>query len=463
MLYFILTSFVEDYNFLNIIRYLSFRSGLALITSLLIVFVFAPNIIGWLKSNQKDGQPIRVDGPEWHLEIKRGTPTMGGVIILGSLIISTLLWADLSNIYVWIVLYITLGFGLIGFIDDYLKILKNNHKGLSGRLKLIFQIFLTFVAALWIYLITDKSLQGMLAFPFLKDTTLYIGFTLWCVFSVLVVVGSSNAVNLTDGLDGLAIVPIIIAAGVFGVIAYLSGNIIFSDYLNILYIPNIGELVIFSFAFVGACIGFIWYNSYPAQVFMGDTGSLAIGGAIGMTAICAKQEFLLVIIGFVFVMEAVSVILQVGGFKLRRKRLFAMAPEASDQVAQGSAADLLGGDMEATKERMTPSGLKITDLVEGTGTEAQSGNTVSVNYRGTLTNGQEFDSSYRRNQAFTFPLGGGRVIRGWDEGVVGMKEGGKRCLVIPPDLAYGSRGAGGVIGPNETLIFEIELVKVQAN
>ena len=326
MLYFILTSFIEDYNFLNIIRYLSFRSGLALITSLLIVFVFAPNIIGWLKSNQKDGQPIRVDGPEWHLEIKRGTPTMGGVIILGSLIISTLLWADLSNIYVWIVLYITLGFGLIGFIDDYLKILKNNHKGLSGRLKLIFQIFFTFVAALWIYLITDKSLQGMLAFPFLKDTTLYIGFTLWCFFSVLVVVGSSNAVNLTDGLDGLAIVPIIIAVGVFGVIAYLSGNIIFSDYLNLFYIEGSGELIVLCSSLVGAGIGFLWFNAPPASVFMGDTGSLSAGAALGIISVIIKHEIVLAIVGGLFVLEAVSVIVQVLSYKITGKRIFKMAP-----------------------------------------------------------------------------------------------------------------------------------------
>ena len=182
MLYYIFTSLIQDYSFLNIVRYLSFRSGIALITSLSIVFIFAPNIINWLKSNQKEGQPIRADGPDWHLDMKRGTPTMGGVIILGALIISTLLWADLSNIYIWIVLYITFGYGLIGFIDDYLKILKNNHKGLSGRLKLLFQILITVIAATWIYLISDKSLQGMLAFPFLKDTTLYLGFALWCLF-----------------------------------------------------------------------------------------------------------------------------------------------------------------------------------------------------------------------------------------------------------------------------------------
>ena len=326
MLYSLLKSFIEDYSFLNIVIYLSFRSGAALITSLSIVFIFAPKIIDWLKANQKAGQPIREDGPSWHIEMKRGTPTMGGVIILGALIISTLLWADLSNVYIWIVLYITFGFGLIGFIDDYLKVSKNNHKGLSGRLKLIFQFSIVIAATVWIYMISDKALQGILAFPFAKNYTIYLGIILWCIFTSLVVVGSSNAVNLTDGLDGLAIVPIIIAAGVFGIIAYLVGNTIFSNYLNLFYVEGSGELIILCSSLVGAGIGFLWFNAPPASVFMGDTGSLSTGAALGIISVITKHEIVLAIVGGLFVLEAVSVIVQVLSFQLTGKRIFKMAP-----------------------------------------------------------------------------------------------------------------------------------------
>ena len=326
MLYTLLKSFIEDYSFLNIVVYLSFRSGAALITSLSIVFIFAPKIIDWLKANQKAGQPIREDGPSWHIEMKRGTLTMGGVIILGALIISTLLWADLSNVYIWIVLYITFGFGLIGFIDDYLKVSKNNHKGLSGRLKLIFQFSIVIVATIWIYMISDKALQGILAFPFAKNYTIYLGIVLWCIFTSLVVVGSSNAVNLTDGLDGLAIVPIIIAAGVFGIIAYLVGNTIFSNYLNLFYVEGSGELIILCSSLVGAGIGFLWFNAPPASVFMGDTGSLSTGAALGIISVITKHEIVLAIVGGLFVLEAVSVIVQVLSFQLTGKRIFKMAP-----------------------------------------------------------------------------------------------------------------------------------------
>ena len=326
MLYSLLKSFIEDYSFLNIVVYLSFRSGAALITSLSIVFIFAPKIIDWLKANQKAGQPIREDGPSWHIEMKRGTPTMGGVIILGALIISTLLWADLSNVYIWIVLYITFGFGLIGFIDDYLKVSKNNHKGLSGRLKLIFQFSIVIVATIWIYMVSDRALQGILAFPFAKNYTIYLGIVLWCIFTSLVVVGSSNAVNLTDGLDGLAIVPIIIAAGVFGIIAYLVGNTIFSNYLNLFYVEGSGELIILCSSLVGAGIGFLWFNAPPASVFMGDTGSLSTGAALGIISVIIKHEIVLAIVGGLFVLEAVSVIVQVLSFQLTGKRIFKMAP-----------------------------------------------------------------------------------------------------------------------------------------
>ena len=317
---------MEDYSFLNIVRYLSFRSGAALITSLSIVFIFAPNIISWLRSNQKEGQPIRTDGPEWHLEMKRGTPTMGGVIILGALIISTLLWADLTNTYIWIVLYITFGFGLIGFIDDYLKVSKNNHKGLSGKLKLVFQFIIAIVAAGWIYMISEADLKGMLAFPFIKDITLYLGFFLWCIFTSIVVIGSSNAVNLTDGLDGLAIVPIIIAASVFGIIAYLVGNTIFSNYLNLFYVEGSGELIILCSSLAGAGIGFLWFNAPPASVFMGDTGSLSTGAALGIISVITKHEIVLSIVGGLFVLEAVSVIVQVLSYQITGKRIFKMAP-----------------------------------------------------------------------------------------------------------------------------------------
>jgi len=326
VLYSFLKSFIEDYSFLNIVVYLSFRSGAALLTSLSIVFIFAPKIIDWLKANQKAGQPIREDGPSWHIEMKRGTPTMGGVIILGALIISTLLWADLSNVYIWIVLYITFGFGLIGFIDDYLKVSKNNHKGLSGRLKLIFQFSIVIAATIWIYMISDKALQGILAFPFAKNYTIYLGIVLWCIFTSLVVIGSSNAVNLTDGLDGLAIVPIIIAAGVFGIIAYLVGNTIFSNYLNLFYIEGSGELIILCSSLVGAGIGFLWFNAPPASVFMGDTGSLSTGAALGIISVITKHEIVLAIVGGLFVLEAVSVIVQVLSFQLTGKRIFRMAP-----------------------------------------------------------------------------------------------------------------------------------------
>ena len=326
MLYSLLISFIEDYSFLNIVVYLSFRSGAALITSLSIVFIFAPKIIDWLKANQKEGQPIREDGPSWHIEMNRGTPTMGGVIILGALIISTLLWADLSNVYIWIVLYITFGFGLIGFIDDYLKVSKNNHKGLSGRLKLIFQFSIVIAATIWIYMISDKALQGILAFPFAKNYTIYLGIVFWCIFTSLVVIGSSNAVNLTDGLDGLAIVPIIIAAGVFGIIAYLVGNTIFSNYLNLFYVEGSGELIILCSSLVGAGIGFLWFNAPPASVFMGDTGSLSTGAALGIISVIIKHEIVLAIVGGLFVLEAVSVIVQVLSFQLTGKRIFKMAP-----------------------------------------------------------------------------------------------------------------------------------------
>ena len=326
MLYYYLTTLIEEYSFFNIVRYLTFRGGASLITALFLCFIFSPLIIRWLKSKQLEGQPIRDDGPEWHIDIKRGTPTMGGLIILGSLVISSLLWADLKNIYIWIVLYITCGFGVIGFADDYLKITRNNHRGLSAKLKLILQFIISSIALIWIYDISSDQLAGLIAFPFLKDTTVYLGIVSWCLVSGLIVVGSSNAVNLTDGLDGLAIVPIIIASSVFGLISYLVGNTIFSDYLNLFYISGSGELLIFCTALVGAGLGFLWFNAPPASVFMGDTGSLSAGASIGIISVITRHEIVLAIVGGLFVLEAVSVIVQVISYKLTGKRIFQMAP-----------------------------------------------------------------------------------------------------------------------------------------
>ena len=326
MLYLFFSSLIEDYSFFNLIKYLSFRSVAAFISSLIMVFIFAPKIILWLKSKQKKGQPIRKDGPEWHLEMKRGTPTMGGVIILGALICSTILWADITNLYLWIVLYVTFAFGAIGFIDDYLKVSKNNHVGLTGKFKIFFQVIIVVIASIWIYKISPENIQGIVTFPFIKDSIISLNIFLFCIFSSFVIIGSSNAVNLTDGLDGLAIVPIIIAVSVFGIIAYLTGNIIFSNYLNLYYVEGSGELVILCASLAGAGIGFLWYNTPPASVFMGDTGSLSTGAALGIISVITRHEIVLSIVGGLFVLEAISVISQVLSFKFTGKRIFKMAP-----------------------------------------------------------------------------------------------------------------------------------------
>ena len=326
MLYYYLSTLIEDYSVFNIVRYLTFRGGASLITALLLCFIISPLIIRWLKSKQIKGQPIRDDGPEWHLKIKRGTPTMGGLIILCSLVVSSLLWADLKNIYIWIVLYITCGFGVIGFLDDYLKVIHNNHKGLSAGLKIVLQFIIAIIALVWIYNISLGQLAGLISFPFLKDVTINLGIVSWCIIASLIVVGSSNAVNLTDGLDGLAIVPIIIASSVFGLIAYLVGNTIFSGYLNLFYIAGTGEILIFCTALVGAGLGFLWFNAPPASVFMGDTGSLSAGASIGIISIITRHEIVLAIVGGLFVLEAISVIVQVISYKLTGKRIFQMAP-----------------------------------------------------------------------------------------------------------------------------------------
>ncbi len=326
MLYHLLVPLASEFGLFNVFRYLTFRTGGAIMTALLVSFVFGPAIIRWLRSKQGKGQPIREDGPEGHILTKQGTPTMGGVLILLSLGVATLLWADLSNGYVWVVLLVTLGYGGIGFLDDYLKVTKRSSKGLAGRLKLLGQCGIALVAALWVMFLTDDPLATSLAVPFFKDILIPLGMVGTALFGVLVMVGASNAVNLTDGLDGLAIVPVMIAAMCFALISYLIGNAIFANYLGIPFVPGTGELAVVCGAVVGAALGFLWFNAPPAMVFMGDTGSLATGGALGATAVVTKHELVLAIIGGLFVLETVSVIVQVVSFKLTGKRVFAMAP-----------------------------------------------------------------------------------------------------------------------------------------
>ncbi|UCH75419.1 MAG: phospho-N-acetylmuramoyl-pentapeptide-transferase [Rhodospirillales bacterium] len=324
MLFNLLAPFADDFQVFNLFRYLTFRTGGAMMTALFLSFLFGPRVINWLKSQQGAGQPIRTDGPETHLA-KAGTPTMGGFLILLALCLSTLLWADLTNAYVWIVMLVTVGFGAVGFADDYLKLSKRDTRGLPGKAKLLCEIVIAGIAGWLAMTIADPSLATGLAVPFLKNVLIPLGL-LFVPFAIFVMVGASNAVNLTDGLDGLAIVPVMIAAACFGFIAYLSGNAVFANYLQINFVPGTGELAVFCGALVGASLGFLWYNAPPAMVFMGDTGSLAVGGALGAISIVTKHELVLAIIGGLFVLETVSVIVQVVSFKLTGKRVFAMAP-----------------------------------------------------------------------------------------------------------------------------------------
>jgi phospho-N-acetylmuramoyl-pentapeptide-transferase len=325
MLFNTLVQFSDQLAFLNLFRYITFRTGGALITALIISFICGPFIINWLKRHQKQGQPIRDDGPEGHLITKVGTPTMGGVMILLALILSTLLWADLYNGFIWVTIGVTVSYGLIGLIDDYIKVTRQNPRGLSGKLKLVLQSLIAIVATIYIMTLVQDPMATSLAIPFFKSVLIDLGW-FFIVFSSLVMVGASNAVNLTDGLDGLAIVPVMIVAGVFVLIAYLVGNSIFSNYLQLNYLPGVGELSIFCGALIGAGLGFLWFNAPPAMVFMGDTGSLAMGGALGSVAVITKHELVLAIAGGLFVLETVSVIVQVVSFKLTGKRVFAMAP-----------------------------------------------------------------------------------------------------------------------------------------
>lgn len=325
MLYDWLGGMAGDIPALNVFRYITFRTGGATVTALLISFLFGPRLIALLKAKQRRGQPIREDGPQTHVIQKQGTPTMGGFLILVGLVPSVLLWADLKNPYVWIVLFVTLGFGAVGFADDYLKVSKISPKGVPGRVKLFFEFIIALVAMWALVLVASEPLQTALTVPFFKTLLVELG-GFFFLFGALVIVGSSNAVNLTDGLDGLAIVPVMIAAASLGLIVYLVGNAVFADYLQIHFVPGTGELAVFCGALIGAGLGFLWYNAPPAMVFMGDTGSLALGGALGAIAVAAKHELVLAIIGGLFVLEAVSVIMQVASFKLTGKRVFRMAP-----------------------------------------------------------------------------------------------------------------------------------------
>ena len=328
MFYEWLSGFADEYQVFNLFNYISFRTGGATMTSMLIAFIFGPRLIRVLRMKQGKGQPIREDGPESHIIQKAGTPTMGGLLILVSMVVSVLLWGDLHNPYLWIVLFVTMSFGVIGFIDDYLKVSRQNPKGFSGKIKLILEFL---IAGLAVYALahisaTDANHNGNgLALPFFKNTLINLGI-FFVPFGCIVIVGASNAVNMTDGLDGLAIVPVMIAAASFSAIAYLVGHAVYAPYLGVPYVPGTGEITIVLGSLIGAGLGFLWYNAPPAMVFMGDTGSLALGGALGSAAVATKHEIVLAIIGGLFVLEMVSVIVQVASFKLTGKRVFRMAP-----------------------------------------------------------------------------------------------------------------------------------------
>jgi len=309
---------------LNLFRYITFRTGGATATALFFVFFFGPKIIAALRLKQGKGQPIRTDGPQSHLLTKKGTPTMGGLMILSGLIVATLLWANLANPYIWIVLLVMTGFGLIGFYDDFLKVTRQTHNGFSGRIRLLLETAIAVTACIMMMKVGGNYTTG-LALPAINGFVIDLG-VFFLVFGPFVIVSAGNAVNLTDGLDGLAIVPVMIACATFGIIAYLAGNAIFSTYLGINFVPGAGELAVVAGAVIGAGLGFLWFNAPPAQIFMGDTGSLALGGLLGTIAVAVKHEIVLVIVGGLFVLEALSVIVQVTSFKMTGKRVFRMAP-----------------------------------------------------------------------------------------------------------------------------------------
>jgi len=324
MFYNFILNYVEAFTFLNVFKYITFRVGLAFFSSFIIVLIIGGPFIK-LFSAKKILNPIRIDGPQDHIIKKIGTPTMGGLLILAGLIFSVLLWSDLSNIYILFCLYIVISFGLLGALDDFKKIKNNNSSGISFRLKLFSQIFLAFIGISFLTYYVNYQELTYLYFPFFKNLFLNLGW-FFIPFSIFIIVGSSNAVNLTDGLDGLATVPVILVAACFAFISYVSGNIIFSEYLKITYIAGTGEISIFCGAIIGSCLGFLWFNAPPAKIFMGDTGSLSLGGALGAIGIITKHEIVLAITGGLFVLEALSVIVQVLSYKLTGKRIFRMAP-----------------------------------------------------------------------------------------------------------------------------------------
>ena len=324
MLYNLILNYVDSFTFLNVFKYLTVRTGLAMFTSMFIVFLIGTPFINFFSARHIIN-PIREDGPDEHIIKKIGTPTMGGVLILIGLFSGIFLWGDLKNIYVWFLIYIVASYGLLGAYDDYKKIKFQNSSGISSKFKIISQIIIAIVGILLLNYFSDNADLENLYFPFFKNLIINLGW-FFIPFAVFIIVGSSNAVNLTDGLDGLATVPVILVAGCFAFISYVAGNMVFSEYLQIPYIQGVGEASVFLGAVIGACLGFLWFNAPPAKIFMGDTGSLALGGSLGAVGIITKHEIVLAITGGLFVLEAVSVIVQVISFKLTGKRIFKMAP-----------------------------------------------------------------------------------------------------------------------------------------
>ncbi len=324
MLHYFLLQLVDQYPFFNLFKYITFRTGGAIFTSLFFCLFFGGRIIDWLKSLAPEGQPIRELGPQSHLLTKKGTPTMGGIMMIEAIVLSTALWADITNPFVWIIMFVTCAYGLIGFFDDYSKLTKKSHIGVRGKTKLLTEIIVGLIAAYWVSINMPEG-GTSLAVPFLKNIFINLS-VFYYVFAAFVVVGASNSVNLTDGLDGLAIVPVMIAVCCFGLISYLVGNFKYSEYLQLHHVPKSGEIAVICGAVLGAGLGFLWYNAPPAQVFMGDTGSLSLGGMLGTMAIITKHEIVLAIIGGLFVMETLSVMIQVAYFKRTGKRIFLMSP-----------------------------------------------------------------------------------------------------------------------------------------
>ena len=324
MLYLLILDLIVVFSFLNVFKYLTVRTGLAVFTSLLVVFIIGNPFINFF-STKKILDPIRDDGPDNHIVKKIGTPTMGGVLILIGLFSGILLWGDLTNIYIWFLIYIVGSYGLLGAFDDYQKVKYKNSSGISFKLKLVSQILIAFIGIIILTYLSDNQDLKNLYFPFFKNVIVNLGW-FFIPFGIFIIVGSSNAVNLTDGLDGLATVPVILVAGCFAFISYVTGNIVFSEYLQIPYIRGVGEVTVFLGAIIGSCLGFLWFNAPPAKIFMGDTGSLSLGGSLGAVGIITKHEIVLAITGGLFVLEAISVIVQVISFKMTGKRVFKMAP-----------------------------------------------------------------------------------------------------------------------------------------